>query len=180
MCFIFWLCWVFIAACRLSLILTSGGYSSLWCGGFSLRWLLLLWSTGFSSCGTAAQLLCDTWDFPRPGIEPVSLALQGRFLTTGPPGKPCLVTFLIEKQIKLLDGAFVICTVSKAVFLQEGSLNHDLLHFWALALVSWERGPETCVFNRPRGHPYTPQRWLRIHSHKPYQKQRFEALYTKK
>ena len=23
------------------------------------------------------------WDLPRPGIEPVSFALQGRFLTTG-------------------------------------------------------------------------------------------------
>ena len=38
----------------------SGGYSSLWCAGFSLRWLLLLRSTGsrcagFSSCGTRAQ-----------------------------------------------------------------------------------------------------------------------------
>ena len=36
------------------------GYSSLWCTGFSLRWLLLLWSkgsrrVGFSSCGTRAQ-----------------------------------------------------------------------------------------------------------------------------
>ena len=179
MCFIFWPCWVFIAACRLSLILTGGGYSFIVVWRFLLA-VASLWSTGFSSCGTAAQLLCDTWDFSRPGTEPVSLALQGRFLTTGPPGKPCLVTFLIEKQIKLLVGAFVICTVSKAVFLQEGSLNHDLIHFWALALVSWEWGPETCVFNRPRGHPYTPQRWLRIHSHKPCQKQRFEALCTKK
>ena len=56
----FWLCWVFVAACRLSLVAASGGCSSLWCVGFSLRWLLLLWSTGsrrtgFSSCGTWAQ-----------------------------------------------------------------------------------------------------------------------------
>ena len=28
------------------------------------------------------------WDLPRPGLEPVSPALAGRFLTTGPPGKP--------------------------------------------------------------------------------------------
>ena len=28
------------------------------------------------------------WDHPRPGIEPVSPALAGRFLTTAPPGKP--------------------------------------------------------------------------------------------
>ena len=56
----FWLCWVFVAVCGLSLVAESGGYSSLRCTGFSLRWLLLLWSTGsrragFSSCGTRAQ-----------------------------------------------------------------------------------------------------------------------------
>ena len=28
------------------------------------------------------------WDLPRPGIEPVSLSLQGIILTTGPPGYP--------------------------------------------------------------------------------------------
>ena len=28
------------------------------------------------------------WDLPGPGIEPVSPALAGRFLTTAPPGKP--------------------------------------------------------------------------------------------
>ena len=27
------------------------------------------------------------WDLPRPGIEPVSPALAGKFLTTVPPGK---------------------------------------------------------------------------------------------
>ena len=55
----FWLCWVFLAARRLSLVVASGGYSSLRCTGFSLWWLLLLWSTGsrftgFSSCGSWA------------------------------------------------------------------------------------------------------------------------------
>ena len=28
------------------------------------------------------------WDLPGPGLEPVSPALAGRFLTTVPPGKP--------------------------------------------------------------------------------------------
>ena len=37
----FWLHWVFVAACRLSLVTVSRGYSSLRCAGFSLRWLLL-------------------------------------------------------------------------------------------------------------------------------------------
>ena len=49
----------FFAMHRLSVVAVSKGYSSLWCTGFSLRWLLLLWSTGsrgigFSSCSTRA------------------------------------------------------------------------------------------------------------------------------
>ena len=56
----FWLHWVFVAAHGLSLVAASGGYPSLWCVGFSLQWLLLLWSmssrcTDFSSCGTWTQ-----------------------------------------------------------------------------------------------------------------------------
>ena len=106
-----WLHWVFVAARGLSLVAASGGYSSLRCVGFSLRWLLLLQSTGsrhagfsscgtrlgscgsqalelrLSSCGTRAQLLRGMWDLPGPGSEPVSPALAGRFLATAPPGK---------------------------------------------------------------------------------------------
>ena len=48
----FWLRWVFVAVSRLSLVAACGGYSLLWCAGFSLRWLLLLWSTG---CRAQAQ-----------------------------------------------------------------------------------------------------------------------------
>ena len=101
----FWLSWVFVAVCGLFLVAASGGYSLLRYTGFSLRWLLLLHIMGsrrasfsscglqalelrLSSCGTRAQLLCGMWDLPGPGIEPVSPALAGRFLTTAPPGKP--------------------------------------------------------------------------------------------
>ena len=41
-----------------------------------------------SNCGSRAQLLRGMWDPPRPGLEPVSRALAGRFSTTAPPGKP--------------------------------------------------------------------------------------------
>ena len=41
-----------------------------------------------SNCGLRAQLLRGMWDLPRPGLEPVSPASAGRFLTTAPPGKP--------------------------------------------------------------------------------------------
>ena len=41
-----------------------------------------------SNCGSRAQLLRGMWDLPRPGLEPVSFPLAGRFSTTVPPGKP--------------------------------------------------------------------------------------------
>ena len=43
-----------------------------------------------STCGSRAELLRGMWDLPRPGLEPVSPALAGRFSTTAPPGKPLL------------------------------------------------------------------------------------------
>ena len=46
-----------------------------------------------SSCGAWAQLLRGMWDLPRPGLEPVSPALAGRFPTTAPPGKPSIHFF---------------------------------------------------------------------------------------
>ena len=46
-----------------------------------------------SSCGSWAHLLHGMWDLPRPGLEPVSPALAGRFSTTVPPGKPNGVVF---------------------------------------------------------------------------------------
>ena len=56
----FCLRWVFVAACGLSPVAASRGCCSLWSAGFSLRWLLFLWSVGsrcmgFSSCGMRAQ-----------------------------------------------------------------------------------------------------------------------------
>ena len=108
----FWLHWVFVAACGLSLVAASWGCSSLRCAGFSLRRLLLLWSTGsrragfsscgswalerrLSTCGARAQLLRGMWDLPRPGLEPVSPALAGGFPTNASPGKPQIAVFLM-------------------------------------------------------------------------------------
>ena len=42
---------------------------------------------GLSGCGAQALLPLGMWDLPRPGIAPMSPALAGGFLTTGPPGK---------------------------------------------------------------------------------------------
>ena len=39
-----------------------------------------------AACGLSCPAACGIL-VPRPGMEPVSPALEGRFLTTGPPGK---------------------------------------------------------------------------------------------
>ena len=89
----FWLCWVFVSVQELSLVVASGGHSSSWCAGLSLSQPLLLQSTGSRRAGSVnygsrAQSLHGMWDLPRPGLEPVSPVLAGRFSTTAPPGKP--------------------------------------------------------------------------------------------
>ena len=62
-----------------------------------------------SSCDSRAQLLRGMWDLPRPGLEPVSPALTGRFSTTAPPGKPWsplsipLIVGLISDMFYLME-----------------------------------------------------------------------------
>ena len=108
--YLFWLCWIFIAAQAFLQLRRAGSTLSLWCMSFSSQWLLLLWSTGsgarglstcgsqapehrLSSCGAWASLLCGMLDIPGSGIEPVSPALADRFFISEPPGKPLLFLF---------------------------------------------------------------------------------------
>ena len=67
------------ALCTWASEVVAHGLSS--CGSRALEHRL-------SSCGTWAQLFLGVWDLPGPGLEPVSPALAGGFLTTAPPGKP--------------------------------------------------------------------------------------------
>ena len=93
-----------------SLVVVSGGYSLLQCASFSLQWLLLLGTQALSARASVvvahgfqqlwltgsraqAQLLHGLQDLPRPGLEPVSPALAGGFLTTAPPGKSLFLSF---------------------------------------------------------------------------------------
>ena len=91
----FWLCWVFVSVRGLSLVAAIGGHSSSrWRGPLTITASLVaehrLQARRLSSCGSQAQLLRGMWDLPRPGLEPVSPALAGRFSTTAPPGKPSI------------------------------------------------------------------------------------------
>ena len=63
---------ILVAACR---IFHCSAWASLWlwCAGSKARGL---------NCPTECGILV-----PQPGIEPMSPALEGGFLTTGPPGK---------------------------------------------------------------------------------------------
>ena len=54
-----------------------------------------LQTRSLSSCGSQAQPLRGMWDPPRPGLEPVSPALAGRFSTTAPPGNSPGLGFLV-------------------------------------------------------------------------------------
>lgn len=96
----------------LSLVAVSRGYSFIAvprasrCSGFSCCGTQAPESTGFSSCGSWAleyrlsscgvwpYLLWGMWDLPTPGIEPVSIALQGGFFTTEPSGETQINIFL--------------------------------------------------------------------------------------
>ena len=74
--------------------------------GFSLHWLLFLWSAGFSSCSVKTQWLGHTGlagpqhvESSGPGIEPVFPALTHRFLVTVPPMKSmCFSCFVFYKH----------------------------------------------------------------------------------
>ena len=81
-----WVHWVFVAACRPSLVVMSQGY---FCVKVVSHVVKHMGSRvhSLSSCGPRAELPCSMWDLPRPGIEPKFPALAGGFLTTGPPGK---------------------------------------------------------------------------------------------
>ena len=67
------------AVCMWVSVVVAHGLNS--CGSWALECRL-------SSCGARAQLLHGMWDLPGPGLEPMSPALAGGFLTTVPPGKP--------------------------------------------------------------------------------------------
>ena len=77
-----------------TLVARASHCSGFCCGAWALgcacfnSWACQAQEQRLSRCGVRASLLQDTWDLPRPGIEPVPPALAGGFFTTEPPGKP--------------------------------------------------------------------------------------------
>ena len=83
-------------ALRLSLIAVIRGYSLVAVHALLIKVASPVVERRPSSCGAWAQLPRGTWDLPRPGMQPVSPALAGGFLTTGTPGKSCLWSLLFK------------------------------------------------------------------------------------
>ena len=73
-----------------------------------------------NSCGSRAQLLRGMWDLPRPGLEPVSPALAGRFSTTASPGKP--EDFYINVREKYWSIVFLSCSIFAWLWYQGNEL----------------------------------------------------------
>ena len=77
--------WAFSSCCKWGLLSSCDAWAS--CGGGFFCY-------GAQIFGPAAlvvvihRLSYGVWDLLRPGIKPVSPALAGGFLTTGPPGNP--------------------------------------------------------------------------------------------
>ena len=80
-----WLCWVFVPVRGLSLVVASGGHSSLRCAGLSLSRPLLLRSTG-SGCAGAVGV----------AHGPSCSAARGIFPDQGP--NPCLLHWQADSQ----------------------------------------------------------------------------------
>ena len=78
-----------------------------------------------SSCGTRALSLRGMWDLPRPGLEPVSPALAGRFSTTAPPGKP--VTFVFKWSNAQSHFPFCVSFTSQMSILIRSSLGQLII-----------------------------------------------------
>ena len=71
-----------------------------------------------SSYGARAQLIRGMWDLPGPGLELVSPASAGGFLTTVPPGKPLdsiLVQLLHQSILSNTFHPTHICHISPMI-----------------------------------------------------------------
>ena len=109
---------------------------------------------GLSSCGSRAQLLRGMWDLPRPGLEPVSPALAGRFSTTAPPGKPYVFLYILFQPtafIILLRLKFSLFFASGSPFKLAACPSDVTSVFFDIILAFWL---STC-FRLPLNFPFT-------------------------
>ena len=100
-----------------------------------------------SSCGLRAQLLRGMWDLPRPGLEPVSPALAGRFSITAMGAILCCgarashcggfsccgtrtlgawASVVVARELQRAGSVAVACSAACGIFPDQGSNPHPL------------------------------------------------------
>ena len=82
--------WELLSSCNASLVaehVLQVAWASVVATGAHQLWLMGPRACTLISCGMQAQLLCGMWNLPVLGMEPISPALEGRFLSTVPSEK---------------------------------------------------------------------------------------------
>ena len=181
---------LFSSCIKWRLLSSCGAWTSR-CGNFSCcrAWALghLVFSScgsqalkhRLSSCGPQALLLHGMWNLPRSGIEFMSPALAGRFLTTEPPGKPSFLVPLDEGHRASVTvwggvdtwscgGTFsetwcIIWYLSHAVFRHLGQVNFFQVRFLYIRALLNEWGPAQCECQ-----PYTWFKWNQFSPHSKF------------
>ena len=98
-----------------------------------------------SNCGSQTQPLRGMWNLPRPGLEPVSPALTGRFSTAAPPGKPLLSVLLCTySKVELLDYLVIFFYLFK---------DHHTFFFIVCTILHYHK-PCTRVSTSPHPHQH--------------------------
>ena len=112
----------------------------------------LVMEYGLSKCGIWAQLPCSMWNLSGPGIEPLTPALAGGFLTTGPPGKCCIILTNIQSccyssHLSLLTSFSLQCPISllpsKVTFLETTVYTHYLRFLFPI--LSQTHPSQACI-----------------------------------
>ena len=114
----------------------------------------------FRNCGSRAQLLRGMWDLSGPGIEPVTPALVGRFLTTGPPGESQKAVFYSV----LFWNKLVLCNHSHSFQAFLAELSILLFEFFLFFLYSPTTNPDGfLIWEKPSGSLPSMSTWIRKH-----------------
>ena len=101
-----------------------------------------------SSCGTRALLPCSIRTLPGPGTEPMSLALAGGFLTTGPLGRPTCFSKINywRKKAKYIIMLKVVLNFPFLFFLGQSLFFKFFYvkHFWSLYWICYSIASVLC------------------------------------